>query len=139
MYSDNRTNFVGASGISKDEFKNIQSDEKQSKIYDQLRTKGVTWHFNPPSAGHTGGVWEPVIRSIRRILVALTPEQTLDDETLVTLLVEVERILNDRPLVSGEGQLDDLDPLTPSKLLLLRSNSCLPLGVFVGADRFGRR
>jgi hypothetical protein len=56
----------------------------------------------------------------------------------LTLLVEVERILNDRPLVRGEGQLDDLDLLTPSKLLLLRSNSCLPLGVFVGADRFGR-
>ena len=55
------------------------------------------------------------------------------------MLVEVERILNDRPLVRGEGQLDDLDPLTSSKLLLLRSNSCLPLGVFVGADRFGRR
>ena len=139
MYSDNGTNFVGASGILKDEFKNIQSDEEQSKIYDQLRMKGVTWHFNPPSASHTGGVWERVIRSIRRILAALTTEQTLDDETLVTLLVEVERILNDRPLVRGEGQLDDLDPLTPSKLLLLRSNSCLPLGVFVGADRFGRR
>jgi hypothetical protein len=77
------------------------------------------------------GVW---------ILAALTTEQTLDDETLVTLLVEVERILNDLPLVRGEGQLDELDPLiNPSKLLLLRSNSCLSLGVFVGADRVGRR
>jgi hypothetical protein len=104
-----------------------------------LRIKGVTWHFNAPSARHTGGVWERVIRSIRRILAALTTEQTLDDETLVTLLVEVERILNDRQLVRGEGQFDDLEPLTPSKLLLVRSKSCLPLGVFVGADRFGRR
>jgi hypothetical protein len=139
MYSDNGTNFVGASRILKDEFKIIQSDKEQSKIFNQLRGKGVSWHFNPPSASHTGGVWERVIRSIRRILTALTTEQTLDDETLLTLLVEVERILNDRPLVRGEGQVDDLDPLTPSKLLLLRSNSCLPLGVFVGADRFNRR
>ena len=139
MYSDNGTNFVGASGILKDEFSNIWSDKEQSKIYNRLRQKGVTWHFNPPLASHAGGVWERIIRSIRRILTALTTEQTLDDETLSTLLAEVERILNDRPLVRGEGQVDDLDPLTPSKLLLLRSNSCLPLGVFVGADRFGRR
>ena len=66
-------------------------------------------------------------------------EQTVDDETLLTFVVEVERILNDRPLVRGEGQVDDLDPLTPSELLLLRTNSCLPPGVFVGAERFTRR
>ena len=72
-------------------------------------------------------------------MTALTTEQTLDDETLLTVLAEVERILNDRPLVRGEGQIDDLDPLTPSKLLLLRSNSCLPIGVFVGEDRFSKR
>ena len=137
MYSDNETNFVGSSEILKDEFSNIRSDKEQSKIYNQLRQKGVTWHFNPPLA--RGGVWERIIRSIKRILTALTTEQTLDDDTLSTLLAEVERILNDRPLVRGEGQVDDLDPLTPSKLLLLRSNSCLPLGVFVGAGRFGRR
>ena len=140
MYcSDNGTNFVGASGILKDEFSNIRSDKEQSKIYNQLRQKGVTWHFNPLLASHAGGVWERIIRSIKRILTALTTEQTLDDETLSTLLEEVERILNDRPLLRGEGQVDDLDPLMPSKLLLLRSNSCLPLGVFVGAGRFGRR
>ena len=92
--------------------------KEQCKIYNQLRQKGVTWHFNPPLASHAGRVWEQIIRSIRRILTALTTEQTLDDKTLSTLLAEVERILNDRPLIRGERQVDDLDPLTPSKLLL---------------------
>jgi hypothetical protein len=54
-------------------------------------------------------------------------------------LVEVERILNDRPLNRNQGQVCDLDPLTPSKLLLLRSNSCLPTGVFVDEDRYSKR
>ena len=90
-------------------------------------------------ASHTGGVWERMIRSIRRILTALTSEQAFDDEALLTFLVEVERILNDRPLNRNQGQVCDLDPLTPSKLLLLRSNSCLPTGVFVGEDRYSKR
>ena len=57
---------------------------------------------------HAGRVWERIIRSIKRILTALTTEQTLDDEASSTLLAEVEIILNDRPLVRGEGQVDDL-------------------------------
>lgn len=139
VYSDNGTNFVGACGVLKEEFAKLMSDQAQAKIYDRLRMKGVTFHFNPPLASHAGGVWERMIKSTRRILRALLKEQSVDDETLETLLVEVERILNDRPLLKHEGQLDDLDPLTPSKLLLLRSNSSLPPGVFVAADQYSKR
>ena len=139
VYSDNGTNFVGASGTLKQEFEKIQSSEAQKRIYDRLRISKIRWHFNPPLASHTGGVWERMIRSIRRILATLMSEQVVDDEALHTFLVEIERILNDRPLVRNEGDVDDLDPLTPNKLLLLRSNSCLPPGVFVGAERYSSR
>ena len=139
VYSDNGSNFVGACRTLKEEFMNIQSDEAQSKIHDRLRMKAVNWSFNPPLASHRGGVWERMIRSIRRILAALMHEQVVDDEALHTFLVEVERILNDRPLIRNEGQVDDLDPLTTSKLLLMHSNSCAPLGVFINKDRYNRR
>ena len=39
-----------------------------------------------------------MVRSVRKILGALLKEQLVNDETLLTLLCEVERILNDRPL-----------------------------------------
>ena len=139
IFGDNGTNFIGASGILKEEFKKLQSSESQAKINDRLRMKEVTWHFNPPLASHTGGVRVRMIRSIRRILTALTNEPAIDDEALLTFLVEVERILNDRPLNCNQGQVCYLDPLTPSKLLLLRSNTCAPPGVFVGEDRFSKR
>ena len=139
VYSDNGTNFVGASGILKEEFKKLQTDKAQSMVYDRLRMHKVRWHFNPPQASHQGGVWERMIRSIRRILGALLQEQTVDDEALLTFFTEVERILNDRPLLRHDSQVDDLDPLTPSKLLLLKSNSCLPTGVFVNTDRYHKR
>ena len=76
--------------------------------------------LQPPAASHMSGIWERVIRSICRILKALLQEQVVNDKALLTIMVETERILNDRPLVRQENHPDDLDPLTPSKLLLLR-------------------
>jgi transposase InsO family protein len=139
IYSDNGSNFVAGSRILKDEFEKMKRDEAQTKIQNSLRAKEVTWHFNPPLASHCGGVWERMIRSIRRVLTAVMNEQVVDDEAFQTFLIEVERILNDRPLLRNTNQIDDLDPLTPSKLLLLHSNSCLPPGVFVDRDRYNRR
>ena len=53
---------------------------------------------DPPHASHAGGVWERMIRSIRKILRSLLGSQIVDDETLLTRMAEVEKILNDRPL-----------------------------------------
>ena len=45
-----------------------------------------------------GGAWKRQIRSVRRILRILMAHQNLTDEGLRTLLVEIEAILNSRPL-----------------------------------------
>ncbi|MBM6549463.1 hypothetical protein H7673_11555 [Streptococcus dysgalactiae subsp. equisimilis] len=63
-----------------------------------------------------------MIRSVRKIFRAIAHGQRLTDETLPTFLSEVERILNNRPLVPLTEDVKDLDVLTPSKLLLLRDN-----------------
>jgi hypothetical protein len=139
IYSDNGSNFVAGNRILKEDFERIKCDEAQLKIQHSLRAKEVAWHVNPPLASHSCGIWERMIRSIRRILAAVMNEQVVDDEAFQTFLIEVERILNDRPLLRNESQPDDLDPLTPSKLLLLHSNSCVPPGIFVDRDCYNRR
>jgi hypothetical protein len=95
--------------------------------------------LQPPAVSHMGGIWERVIRSIRRILKALLQEQVVNDEALLTFMTETERILNHRPLVRQENHPDDLNPLTPNKLLLLRSDYPLPLGVVINVDKYNRR
>ncbi len=86
-----------------------------------------------------GGVWERMIRSVRDILKALVKQQLLHDEALLTFMAEVERILNDRPITQASCDKDDPEPLTPSKLLLLKNNSSIPYGVFCKNDVYARR
>ncbi|CAB4016377.1 uncharacterized protein LOC106154518 [Paramuricea clavata] len=81
-------------------------------------TYSIEWHFNPPAASHAGGVWERMIRLIRKMLCSILGNQLVNDETLLTVITEVEKILNDRPLTGVTNDPNDLDPLTPSQLLL---------------------
>ena len=75
---------------------------------------------------------------MRKILGALLKEQLVNDETLSTPPCEVEKILNDRPLTPVSDHPDDPETLTPSKLLPLKSNSCLPLDVFTSHDMYSK-
>ena len=83
-----------------------------------------------------GGVWEPIIRSVRKILRVLLREQLVSGEVLRTLMSEVESILNGRPLIPYSGNPADMEPLTPNHLLLMRSNLNVPPGVFVKGDLY---
>ena len=98
----------------------------QHRIRNALHNRDIEWHFNKPAASHAGGVWERMIRSIRKILRSLLGNQLVNDETLLTVLTEVEKILNGRPLTQLTDDPKDLNPLTPSQLLLLRPNLSIP-------------
>ena len=86
-----------------------------------------------------GGAWERMIRSVRRISNALTQMQTMTEEGLVTLMTEVEGILNSRPLVPLMLHDSEEEPLTPNHLLLLRGNPNLPPGTFDTNSCYTRR
>ena len=133
--SDNGTNFVGG----EKELRVMITSWNQAKIHDSLLQKGIKWFFNPPTASHHGGVWERLIRSTRKILAGLTKEQSLDDESLQTLMCEAESIINGRPLTKVSDDPKDLEPLTPNHLLLLRRDTPLPPGLFVKSDNLSRR
>jgi len=63
-----------------------------------------------------GGVWERLIRSVRKILGALLTQQTVTDEGLATVMVEVDS----RPLTPAVLDPDGEEPLIPNHLLLMR-------------------
>ncbi|KAL3046456.1 hypothetical protein OYC64_004454 [Pagothenia borchgrevinki] len=133
--TDNGTNFVGA----QKELRAALKDLNQHKIQNALLGDGVKWTFNPPYGAHHGGVWERLIRPVKKILCSVLKEQRLDDETLQTALCEVESIMNDRPLTTVSSDPNDLEPLTPNHLLLLKTKPIMPPGLFHKEDLYSRR
>ena len=66
-------------------------------------------------------------------------ERVLNDEALRTFLVEVEKILNDRPITSVSSDPQDFEALTPNHILLLRRNPSVCPDVFEKLDKFKAR
>ena len=134
MWSDNGSNLVATEKELREELSKLDP----SKIEREMTKKGVEWHFSPPYASNFGGVWERLIRSIRRALRATCREQVLTDDKLQTLFCEAEAVVNSRPLTRCTDDPASLRPLTPSDLLHLKA----PPGPFTETnpkDLFARR
>ncbi|KAK0142399.1 hypothetical protein N1851_019843 [Merluccius polli] len=90
--------------------------------------------YNPPSAPHFGGVWEREVRSVKAALNFALGGQVPKAEVFATVLVEVEAILNSKPLGYTSSDLADLDPITPNSLLMGRPDTALPLAAYASTD-----
>lgn len=135
VWSDNGSNFIGGQN---ELLKGIRELERD-KIYSYCAKNNVEWVFNPPGASHMGGIWERVIRTIRRVLAALLGNARLNDEILQTLLCEVESIINSRPITKVPSDPQDPQALTPNHLLLLREGPPPPPGLFKSQDIYCKR
>ena len=137
--SDRGTNFVGA----ENELKRALQEMDDEKIKAELLTHNIDSIRNPATASNFGGAWERQIRSVRNIMAALMKQHghSLDDESLRTLLCEVEAVVNGRPLTT-ETLSDPLSPLplTPSTLLTGKTKLILPPpGKFQREDIYCKR
>jgi hypothetical protein len=141
LRSDRGTNFVGA----RTELETAMKSMDQTKIQKELNKDQcdfVDFHMNPPHASHRGGIWERMIRSVRNVLEALLMKHgdQLNDETLRTLMTEVECILNSRPITYLDMNPGEPLPLTPSHLLTMKGNTVLPPpGRFTEPDLYSRK
>lgn len=112
------------------ELKEAIQELDQSKIAEVLVQKGMKWIFNTHAASHQGGVWERQILTVRKIFNSVLNQQILDDEGLHTVLCEVEAIINDRPITKASDDPNDLEPLTPNHLLLMKKTTSHATGSF---------
>ena len=140
--SDNGTHFIGASI----ELRKAFGEMDKKRINDFLMELGgewISWKRNSPMASNMGGVWEQQIRSARNILSAMLRNhgESLNDESLRTLLVEVEGIINSRPITyESNGDVNSIIPLSPKQLLSSKTRVVIPPpGTFQKEDMYCRK
>lgn len=114
LYSDNGTNFVKAN-------KELISLIKQSASQELIE-----WNFLPPSAPHFGGLWEAGVKAVKTHLIRVIGAQILTYEEFLTVLCQVEAILNSRPISPMSNDPNDLNVLSPGHFLTLAPLTCAP-------------
>ena len=117
MRSDNGTNFVSGRKVL-ERTQILGSDHLKRGITD----KGIDWVFNPPHAPHFGGVWERLVKSAKNALLVALIDDPVTDEVLHTVVVDVEALLNSRPLTHVSVSPDEPEPLTPNHFLFGRAH-----------------
>lgn len=117
IYSDNGTQFVGANTELKKLRLQLQSQMKNENVKAYLANNDIKWHFIPPRSPHFGGLWEAAVKSVKLHLTRVIGKASLTYEEMYTLLVQIEGILNSRPITPLSDDPNDLTYLTPSHFL----------------------
>ena len=107
LYSDNATTFVAA----RKDILELRNDVSQL---------GTDWFMIPAQAPHFGGPWEAGIKSLKHHLPRTVKIHTLHLENFLTLLAQIESILNSRPLIPSSDDPNDMTVLTPAHCLVGR-------------------
>lgn len=118
IFSDCATNFVGASKELKNMHKFSATSQNNEEIAAYLASEQITWHFNPPSAPHFGGLWEAGVKSMKFHMKRIIGNSVLTYEEFSTVLAQIEACLNSRPLCPLSSDPSDLAVLTPGHFLI---------------------
>lgn len=78
---DNDTNFIGAQRELKEALVRLNHD----KIQGVLSQVGILWSFNPPAGSLHGGIWERMIRSVKKVLSSVLHQKKLDSTSQKTV------------------------------------------------------
>ncbi|XP_071138753.1 uncharacterized protein [Mytilus edulis] len=119
MMSDNALTFKAASN-------EISRLCNSRKVKENIQNYGIEWKFIPNRAPWFGGMWERMIGLTKTSLKKVLGRAHVNDETLRTVLTEIEATLNDRPVTYISTDIRDPEPLTPSHLIHGRRITTLP-------------
>ncbi|XP_043064729.1 uncharacterized protein LOC122320635 [Drosophila ficusphila] len=126
IWCDNATNFVGVQSQLDGFKKQLFSHQAFQDLQTFTSSTGVLFHFIPPRAPHFGGLWGAAVKSMKHLLIKNIGNSGLTYEELQTVAIEVEAVLNSRPMAPISEDPNDEEALTQSHFLLGSSIKALP-------------
>ena len=84
-------------------------------------SSGIFWKFNIESAPWYGGFFEHLVKSVKRCLKKQLGKARTDYDEMITVLKEIENVINNRPIFYTYFESDLIEPVTPNKLLYGRN------------------
>lgn len=117
LYCDNATNFVGARRLL-EEFRNaFFKEETRRDIVSWCSNNSIEFHHIPPRSPHFGGLWEAAVKSAKSHLFRTLQGSLLTFEELTTVMIQIEGVLNSRPITPLSTDPNDFQALTPAHFL----------------------
>ena len=116
--SDNAKTFKAADKDLKELF-------KHHNVQDFAANKAIQWNFILEKAPWWGGYYERMVKLVKRSLRKVLGNARLTYEDLLTVVTEVEGVLNSRPITYVYAE-DTEEPLTPSHLVIGKRVATLP-------------
>ena len=111
LVSDNAKTFRAAS-------KEVRKIARSEEVLHHLTENRISWKFIVEKAPWWGGFWERMVQSVKRSLWKAIGSANLSFEELRTLLIEVESVINARPLTYVQDDSEGVNyALTPSHLM----------------------
>ena len=122
IISDNYVTFKKVNSDLNKAWKNLESSEFNNYL---LENK-IEWKFIVQYAPFWGGFYERMVRSVKSPLRKILGNAKINSEEMQTVLVDIEMILNNRPLTYICNSPDEIAPLTPSHFLVGSRMDSLP-------------
>ena len=95
----------------------IKLIRKSKKLQDYLASEGITWQFNLSKSPWWGGMYERLIKDIKKTLYKTLGKTLLKPEQLEAVIMDIERHLNNRPLTYVESDSGEEQVLTPNIIM----------------------
>ena len=83
-------------------------------------------NFNTPLSPWKGRTWESMAKPTKKGMKAVMKARVYHEESLITLLWEIEAMLNSWPLLPCSNNPSDFDALTPNNFIVKKFDNFAP-------------
>jgi len=122
IYSDNAKGFKAASK----EIRQLYRSINWNKVTEDGMKTNINWFFSCEKAPHQNGLCERMVRTVKTPLKIIVGNARLTINQLRIIIVEIEAIVNNRPLGVTSNDPNDFTPITPMELVNGRRLEHLP-------------